>query len=108
MPSLSVCQDFSRPKGCKSLKDVTYLLSHRLNIFLHSDTPELWGPGGLKNPLFPAVYNVHRVGDALRTAGFAEVQPIKFASTPIGELENSGFEDVTVVDVFVVVLYSQV
>lgn len=48
-------------------------------------TSEYWGLGGLSNPRLPAMYNTNQIAKELRNNGYLEVNPIRWASTPIGE-----------------------
>jgi hypothetical protein len=48
-------------------------------------TEDYWGSGGASNMKLPSVYNMNVVARALRESGFVEVEPIKWATTPISE-----------------------
>lgn len=48
-------------------------------------TEDYWGQGGASNMKLPSVYNMNVVARALRDNGFVEVEPIKWATTPISE-----------------------
>ena len=50
---------------------------------------EFWGQGGASNMKLPSVYNTNVVARALRDSGFVDVEPIKWASTPISEYEGT-------------------
>ena len=48
-------------------------------------TEDYWGQGGASNMKLPSVYNMNVVARTLRDNGFIEVEPIKWATTPISE-----------------------
>jgi hypothetical protein len=50
---------------------------------------EFWGQGGASNMKLPSVYNTNVVARALRDSGFVDVEPIKWASTPISEYKGN-------------------
>jgi hypothetical protein len=48
-------------------------------------TEEYWGEGGLSNMKVPSVYNTNVMARTLRENGYSDVEPIRWASTPIGQ-----------------------